>query len=164
MVGVSDPALIYAFFVVLSLGLVLHRGLKVLAAPFLALALVILADALCARVLKPAFHSPRPYAASAGVRVYKGGHFRITQKRLPAPSYGFPSCHATNTATATAFFALVEPWTLAATAPFTLLVGLSRVYLGHHFPGDVLFGWTVGGFIGLGGGWLWRRARKKRVS
>ncbi|QJA05486.1 phosphatase PAP2 family protein [Thermosulfurimonas marina] len=160
MIGVSEPRVIYAFFILLSLGLLWHRGRRVLAVPFLALALVLLADAFCARVLKPAFHFPRPYAALSGVRVYKGGHFRRTERALSAESYGFPSCHATNTAAATAFFGMVEPWTLLAAAPFTLLVGISRVYLGHHFPRDVLFGWLVGGTVGLSGGWLWRRAKR----
>jgi len=33
---------------------------------------------------------------------------------------------------------------LAVAAFLTLLVGASRVYLGVHYPSDVLAGWTAG--------------------
>jgi len=43
---------------------------------------------------------------------------------------------------------------------FTLAsgVGLSRVYLGHHFPGDVGVGAMVGGGIGTAIAWALKLA------
>jgi undecaprenyl-diphosphatase len=87
---------------------------------------------------------------------------------LPAPvgsphDFSFPSGHAAGSFCLAAFLALALPvaWPgspgrarLASVAAFVYaaLVASSRVYLGAHFPGDVLFGALLGGGIGAAAG------------
>jgi undecaprenyl-diphosphatase len=90
-------------------------------------------------LLKPVFGRPRPDAVLRLVEV---------------KSLSFPSGHAMGSAiiyfTLAALLArLVEAralklYFLGLAALLTFLVGASRVYLGVHYPSDVLAGWTVG--------------------
>ena len=67
----------------------------------------------------------------------------------PEHNYSFPSGHAMGSMTlALVLLALAWPtrwrWPLlAAMALFVPMVGLSRVYLGVHYPSDILAGWTA---------------------
>ncbi len=90
-------------------------------------------------LLKDYFDRPRPDVA-------------LHLANVSSPS--FPSGHAMESAviyfTLAALLArLVEPrrlklYFLGLAALFSFLVGLSRVYLGVHYPSDVLAGWTAG--------------------
>ncbi len=79
----------------------------------------------------------------------------VESVRLVAESCGgnlsFPSNHAGNAMTFAVthllFFGFKKTSALVLAVP--LLVGISRVYLGVHFPGDVLGGYLVGGVVGL---------------
>ena len=62
---------------------------------------------------------------------------------------GLPSGHAQMAATSWGFLAARRPvrWFRWAMAALVAGIGLSRIYLGAHFPHDVLAGWVLGGAI-----------------
>ena len=110
-------------------------------------------------LLKFAFGRPRPDFISAAARVF---------------TTSFPSGHATLSAITyltiagllaeSESSARVGMYFIVLAALLTILIGISRVYLGVHYPTDVLGGWCVGAAWALGcwvlmtwlqrGGWI----------
>jgi membrane-associated phospholipid phosphatase len=86
-------------------------------------------------ILKLVFHGPRPYWYSSRVLALS-----------TEPTFGMPSGHAQN---ATAVWGLLAAmlrrrWAWAVALALIVTIGLSRIYLGVHFPSDVLVGWLIG--------------------
>lgn len=77
-------------------------------------------------------------------------------------NYGFFSSHATNTmAIAVLCMATLEiGWLTWLLFIWVILVGYSRIYLGVHYPGDILTGWFAGALIAL----AFFRLSKKLIS
>lgn len=101
---------------------------------------VALVDVTTARLLKPLFGRVRPPFALETVRLL-----------LPhqANSPAFPSAHAANTF-AFAFVVFTEYKRVgAALFGVALLVSYSRIYVGVHYPGDVLGGAAWGVIVGI---------------
>lgn len=87
--------------------------------------------------LKDLFHQPRPFDLAPSVRLWS------------ADGYGMPSGHAQLAVvvwgTIAAWFN--RRWLWAMAILLAALIGFSRVYLGLHFPTDVVAGWFVGALI-----------------
>jgi undecaprenyl-diphosphatase len=127
-----------------------HAALMVLAAVGGAL--------LWSSLLKEGFERPRPDLVPHGAHVY---------------SASFPSAHSMMSAatylTLGALLARVQPrrrlkiFLLGFAVFLTLIVGCSRIYLGVHWPTDVLAGWTAGSvwalLCWLAARWLQRRGK-----
>ena len=95
------------------------------------------------------------FAGSALLNLATKAFFRRERPSLwesiaPEPTFSFPSGHAMGSMTLAAVVVLLcwnTRWrwpVLALAALFTGLVGLSRLYLGVHYPSDVLAGWAAG--------------------
>lgn len=74
----------------------------------------------------------------------------VVSLRTPE-EFSFPSGHAQQAAL---FWGLValhlrKRWFTALAAVIVLLIGFSRVYLGVHFPSDVVVGWALGAALAL---------------
>jgi membrane-associated phospholipid phosphatase len=110
---------------------------------------IVFADAMTIAA-KGAFASPRPHAVDARVRTlgaFESSLARIaTRTSVPADDFGFPSGHVATTAAWALGLAWSrrKSWPLGLAATWVALMAFSRMYLGRHFPADVLGGLVVG--------------------
>lgn len=144
---------VLTLIVALTLGLLAIRRLWLTAGLVLAATLI---GSLLSGWAKLLFGRPRPELVDHLVEV--GG-------------LSFPSGHATNSAIIYLTLALLvsqivpgrrtRAYVIAVAVLLTGIVGISRVYLGVHWPSDVLAGWSIGTCWALGwwfaGAWLRRR-------
>ena len=117
---------------------------KVLFVVISALLCVLLAGTVDDTIVKPLVERWRPARdPQIGIMVdtvngYRGGRF------------GFFSAHASNTFSLAVFFALLVRSRLFTVAMvlWSLVNCWTRLYLGVHYPGDILIGLLWGGFVG----------------
>ena len=129
---------------------------------------ILLADQITAGIMKPVFQRLRPsqdpsiqnllhLVADAKGEIYRGG------------LYGFASSHAANTFGISTFMWLLfkdrSKW-MALAFIWAASMTYTRLYLGVHFPTDILVGGIIGVLSGVAGfrffGWL-KRKREKRL-
>jgi len=104
---------------------------------------VVLSDWLVFNNLKKTISRPRPAATLEGIRTLASG---------AAGGHSFPSSHTANCfllATILAACFKKQRWLFFG---FASMVGFARIYVGVHYPGDVLGSALLG--LGLGGFWI----------
>lgn len=131
--------ILYAF---LASAIVYKFGIKKSLICFVVIGLLILVtDQFCASFIRPYFNRIRPSSIHNPlsdllhlVNNYRGG------------SYGFPSCHAANSFALAVFLSLLfkSRWIILGLMIWAALISYSRMYLGVHYPTDLLIGAIIG--------------------
>ena len=127
------------FWYSLMLALLLQHGVQA-AQSVLHMALVGAVGTLVYKLLKRGTLRPRPYQALGAVSAGTG----------VLDSFSFPSGHTLHAISFTLLLAGYFPELTSPLAVFALLIALSRVTLGLHYPTDVAAGAVVGGALGMG--------------
>jgi membrane-associated phospholipid phosphatase len=122
-------------------------------------ALAVVVATLAAVVLKDLAQRPRPQ-----------GDLAV----LPLDGWAMPSTHAARTAALGVAVLVAGGWLASGTrwraglvavvVALNVVVGGLMVYLGAHWPTDVLAGWLLGGAVGCAVGLALRRTRSGRMT
>jgi undecaprenyl-diphosphatase len=102
-------------------------------------------------LIKPYFQRHRPQDLGLDVILRTHLHY----------GYSFPSIHAMNVFAAAAFLSTFYPRARSLFYLMAVLVAFSRIYVGVHFPSDVLCGAILGWLIGRTVGYLLNQAEEK---
>jgi membrane-associated phospholipid phosphatase len=105
----------------------------------LRIAMVVLASVMINSIIKTWVGEPRPYDLDPSVAL------------LPEAGFAFPSGHTQSAMVFWSMFAFYvrRAWALLLAAFVVGLMAVSRIYLGAHFPTDVLASIAIGGLIVL---------------
>lgn len=96
------------------------------------------------KLIKPLSRRRRPFHRYPGIK----------NLVVPPDLYSFPSGHTAAATVAIFVFSVQLPLLFPFFVIFAALVGLSRVYLGVHYPTDVLFGFVLGLISVWSGNWI----------
>jgi len=124
------------FWYTIMLAIMLTQGYAG-AVPCLHMLLVGLSGTLLYKWLKGKTLRPRPYEI----------HQDIWLTGRPLDRFSFPSGHTLHAVGFCSVALVYYPMLAWLLVPFTVMVGMSRVILGLHYPSDVLAGACIGGAI-----------------
>ena len=159
MYWASNKFIWIPLYVLLLFFIYKEYGNKAVVILILAVALIAGSDQLTSGLIKNIVERPRPSheVTLAGqvhlVDNYEGG------------KYGFPSSHASNSFALAVFVILLIgkrfKWLNYVVLSYPILVSYSRIYLGVHYPGDVICGMIIGSLLGFIFYKIWRYSEMK---
>jgi undecaprenyl-diphosphatase len=136
---VTDARNYIILFIVAAIILVVIGRLHGFRFLVLAVVSIVVADAISTHVFKAFFLRSRPCGALEGVKLLVGC----------TNSASFPSNHAVNASVLATLVMLYIPRLWLPAMALALLVGYSRIYVGVHYPLDVLLGGVLGIVVAL---------------
>lgn len=149
----ADGIVVFAVLLVAGWWLARRSGPAAMAGALWAGAAVLLAVAVNQPIVAHV-HEARPYSVLP--------HILVLAHRSADPS--FPSDHATMAGAAAAGLAFVRRPLAIAAAVAALVMAFARVYIGAHWPGDVLAGLALGATVAVVGHLLLHRPLTRLVE
>lgn len=121
---------------------------KLIVISIMAIIAASLSDIITSRVMiKPLFARSRPCQVLEGLFFYKvkSGIWVLTDGISSyKSSFSFVSSHASNSISAAVVFGYFYKKLIPALILAVAIIGLSRPYLGVHYPSDIISGWITG--------------------
>ncbi|MFZ5979743.1 MAG: phosphatase PAP2 family protein [Candidatus Zixiibacteriota bacterium] len=143
------------FTYVTCLGLLLWKGdRKIRWMVLVSIIVLTLCDQTSSALLKKWICRPRPCHILADINLLVNC----------GAGYSLPSSHATNVYGQAFLFSLHYKNYAGYLFAYAFLVSISRVFVGVHYPGDILGGAVVGGLIGTVGALVFSIVYKKMVD
>ncbi|MEO8665714.1 MAG: phosphatase PAP2 family protein [Ignavibacteria bacterium] len=141
----------FIFYAIIWIYLMTKGGAKGRTAALLIIPLILISDQTADNIIKPFFHRIRP------CHVLENVHLLINCSE----SFSFPSNHAVNNFAAATLFSWFYPRMKYFLFTGALIISLSRVFVGVHYPYDALGGALIGIFFALLIVYLWKLVNNK---
>ena len=134
-------------------GLIMFGGTKGRWAGLFLIPLIVASDQISSHLIKSLIARTRPCDVLGNVHLWYGHEgWIITPSKVIQSyksSFSFPSSHAANITASMLFLALVYRRIAVPLLLLALLVSFSRIYIGVHWPADIIAGMALGAILAV---------------